>query len=76
MLESSSCKRGNDLEGTLNETKERKSIIADTENVKSNFATERKYNMQQYRLKMFLIWWIKLQDILWYKLKYKLCMCL
>lgn len=55
MLESSSCKRGNDLEGTLNETKERKSIIADTENVKSNFVTERKYNMQQYRLKMFLI---------------------
>lgn len=43
MLESSSCKRGNDTEGTLNETEELKSLIADTENVKSDFSTERKY---------------------------------
>lgn len=43
MLDSSSCKRGNEIEGTLNETEERKSFIADTENVKSDFSTERKY---------------------------------
>lgn len=43
MLESSSCNRGNDIEGTLNETEERKSLMADTENVKSDFSTERRY---------------------------------
>nr|XP_034329406.1 uncharacterized protein LOC105338860 isoform X2 [Crassostrea gigas] len=40
MLESSSCKRGKDIECTLNETEERKSLIADTGNVKSDFSTE------------------------------------
>lgn len=43
MLESSSCKRGKDIECTLNETEERRSLIADTENVKSDFSTERKF---------------------------------
>lgn len=43
MLESSSCKRGNDIEGTFNETEERQSLIADTENMKKDFSTERKY---------------------------------
>eukprot|EP00105_Crassostrea_gigas_P046281 XP_019930429.1 PREDICTED: uncharacterized protein LOC105347195 [Crassostrea gigas] len=40
MLESSSCNRGNDIEGTLNETGERKSFMADTEHVKSDNSTE------------------------------------
>lgn len=43
MLESSSCKRGNDIEGTLKETGERKCHIADTENMKRDFSIERKY---------------------------------
>lgn len=43
MLESSSCKRGKDIECTLNEAEERISLIADTGNVKSDFSTERKY---------------------------------
>lgn len=41
MLESSSCKRGKDMECTLNEAEERTSLIAG--NVKSDFSTERKY---------------------------------
>lgn len=43
MLEFPSCKRGNDIEFTSAELEERKILITDTENVKSDFSTERKY---------------------------------
>lgn len=43
MLEFSSCKRGNDIKNTSIELEELNILIADTENVKNDNSTERKY---------------------------------
>lgn len=43
MLEFSSCKRGNDLKNTSIELEELNVLIADTEDVKNDNSTERKY---------------------------------
>lgn len=43
MLEFSSCKRGNDIKNTSIELEELNILITDTENVKNDNSTERKY---------------------------------
>lgn len=43
MLEFSSCKRGNDIKNTSIELEELSILITDTENVKNDISTERKY---------------------------------
>lgn len=43
MLEFSSCKRGNDIKNTSTELEELRILIADTENVKKDISTQRKY---------------------------------
>lgn len=43
MLEFSSCKRGNDIKNTSNELEELRNLIADTENLKKDISSERKY---------------------------------
>lgn len=43
MLEFSSCKRGNEIKNTSIELEELNVLIADTEDVKNDISTERKY---------------------------------